>query len=128
MIVIDGSFGEGGGQILRTSLALSLVTGKSFSIHNVRAGRAKPGLMRQHLTAVRAAKARKYLLCGAPVGEHLADQLLVPLAMAGGGSFRTGAPTGHTTTNAEVIRKFLRVDVAIVREDKKVWKVEVKKS
>ena len=55
MVTIDGSFGEGGGQILRTSLALSLVTGKPFSIHNIRAGRKKPGLMRQHLTAVNAA-------------------------------------------------------------------------
>ena len=55
MITIDGSYGEGGGQILRTSLALSLVTGKPFSIHSIRAGRKKPGLMRQHLTAVNAA-------------------------------------------------------------------------
>jgi RNA 3'-terminal phosphate cyclase (ATP) len=55
MITIDGSYGEGGGQILRTSLALSLVTGKPFSINNIRAGRKKPGLMRQHLTAVNAA-------------------------------------------------------------------------
>ncbi len=55
MIIIDGSYGEGGGQILRTSLALSLVTGKPFSINNIRAGRKKPGLMRQHLTAVNAA-------------------------------------------------------------------------
>jgi RNA 3'-terminal phosphate cyclase (ATP) len=55
MVTIDGSYGEGGGQILRTSLALSLVTGKPFSICNIRAGRKKPGLMRQHLTAVNAA-------------------------------------------------------------------------
>jgi RNA 3'-terminal phosphate cyclase (ATP) len=55
MVTIDGSYGEGGGQILRTSLALSLVTGKPFSISNIRAGRKKPGLMRQHLTAVNAA-------------------------------------------------------------------------
>ena len=55
MITIDGSYGEGGGQILRTALALSLVTGKPFSIRNIRAGRKKPGLMRQHLTAVNAA-------------------------------------------------------------------------
>ncbi|MCG8549157.1 MAG: RNA 3'-terminal phosphate cyclase, partial [Desulfobacterales bacterium] len=46
--------GEGGGQILRTSLALSLVTGKSFTIKEIRAGRKKPGLMRQHLTCVNA--------------------------------------------------------------------------
>src|ERR1700722_19555210 len=55
MIEIDGSFGEGGGQILRTSLSLSLVTGKPFRIDNIRAGREKPGLLRQHLTAVLAA-------------------------------------------------------------------------
>ena len=55
MIHIDGSFGEGGGQILRSSLALSLVTGKSFRIEGIRANRKKPGLARQHLTAVNAA-------------------------------------------------------------------------
>ncbi len=55
VVEIDGSFGEGGGQILRTSLSLSLVTGKPFRIDNIRAGREKPGLLRQHLTAVLAA-------------------------------------------------------------------------
>jgi RNA 3'-terminal phosphate cyclase (ATP) len=55
MITIDGSYGEGGGQILRTALSLSLVTGKAFRISNIRAGRKTPGLMRQHLTAVNAA-------------------------------------------------------------------------
>jgi RNA 3'-terminal phosphate cyclase (ATP) len=55
MISIDGSMGEGGGQILRSSLALSLVTGKAISISNIRAGRKRPGLMRQHLTALDAA-------------------------------------------------------------------------
>ena len=50
MLTIDGSFGEGGGQILRSSLALSLVTGQPFAIERIRANRKKPGLMRQHLT------------------------------------------------------------------------------
>ena len=54
-IQIDGSQGEGGGQIVRSSLALALVTGRPVAIENIRAGRDKPGLMRQHLTAVRAA-------------------------------------------------------------------------
>ena len=54
-IVIDGSEGEGGGQILRTSLALSLITGRPFHLVKLRARRHKPGLLRQHLTAVRAA-------------------------------------------------------------------------
>jgi RNA 3'-terminal phosphate cyclase (ATP) len=55
MLTIDGSFGEGGGQIIRTSLALSLVTGKPFHVERVRARREKPGLRQQHLTAVNAA-------------------------------------------------------------------------
>jgi RNA 3'-phosphate cyclase len=55
MLEIDGSFGEGGGQILRTSLALSLITRKPFRLYNIRAGRSKPGLQPQHLMSVRAA-------------------------------------------------------------------------
>ena len=50
MLNIDGSVGEGGGQILRTALALSMVTGKPFRIEKIRAGRPKPRLLRQHLT------------------------------------------------------------------------------
>ncbi|MBY6241835.1 RNA 3'-terminal phosphate cyclase [Methylosinus sp. Sm6] len=61
MITIDGALGEGGGQILRSALGLSMATGKPFVIDRIRAGRAKPGLMRQHLAAVRAAKQ----ICGA---------------------------------------------------------------
>lgn len=55
LLHIDGSHGEGGGQVLRTSLALSLITQTPIRIENIRAKRSKPGLMRQHLTAVRAA-------------------------------------------------------------------------
>ena len=54
MITIDGSFGEGGGQILRSSLALSAITGEPVRIENVRANRSKPGLLRQHLAAFNA--------------------------------------------------------------------------
>ena len=63
MISIDGSQGEGGGQVLRTSLGLSMVTGRPFRIDNIRSGRKKPGLMRQHLTCVNAAME----VCGAQV-------------------------------------------------------------
>jgi hypothetical protein len=55
ILTIDGSQGEGGGQVLRSSLALSLVTGRPVVIEKIRAARKKPGLMRQHLTAVLAA-------------------------------------------------------------------------
>jgi RNA 3'-terminal phosphate cyclase (ATP) len=56
MLHIDGSQGEGGGQILRTSLSMAMVTGTDIKIENIRAGRAKPGLMRQHLACVKAAQ------------------------------------------------------------------------
>ncbi len=55
MKTIDGSQGEGGGQILRSALALSLITGDAFRIEHIRAGRKRPGMLRQHLTAVLAA-------------------------------------------------------------------------
>jgi RNA 3'-terminal phosphate cyclase (ATP) len=71
---IDGSFGEGGGQILRSALALSMVTGRPFEIDKIRAGRARPGLMRQHLTAVRAAAQ----VCAAAVeGDEVGSGRLV---------------------------------------------------
>jgi len=57
MISIDGSIGEGGGQVLRTALSLSLATGQPFHLEQIRRGREKPGLLRQHLTAVQAAAA-----------------------------------------------------------------------
>ncbi len=55
MIILDGSEGEGGGQIVRNACALSLITGEPFKITNIRGKRAKPGLMRQHVTAIEAA-------------------------------------------------------------------------
>lgn len=55
VVEIDGSYGEGGGQILRSALSLSIITGTPFRLVNIRAGREKPGLRPQHLTSVHAA-------------------------------------------------------------------------
>ncbi|WP_093561593.1 RNA 3'-terminal phosphate cyclase [Pseudoduganella namucuonensis] len=65
MIELDGSQGEGGGQVLRTSLTLSMITGQPVRIKNIRANRPKPGLMRQHLVAVQAAAEA----CGAETSD-----------------------------------------------------------
>jgi len=71
---IDGAHGEGGGQVLRTSLALAVLTGRPVRIERIRAGRKKPGLRPQHLTAARAAGA----VCGAKLeGDELGSQTLV---------------------------------------------------
>lgn len=73
-LTLDGSTGEGGGQILRTGLALSMVTGRPLHINRIRAGRPKPGLMRQHLACVQAAVA----VCGGQAeGAELNSQTLV---------------------------------------------------
>ncbi|MBC3301628.1 RNA 3'-terminal phosphate cyclase [Pseudomonas sp. SWRI18] len=72
VIELDGAIG--GGQVLRSGLSLSMVTGRTLSIKNIRARRSRPGLMRQHLTAVLAAAQ----VCGAKVhGAQLGSQALV---------------------------------------------------
>lgn len=68
LVVIDGAAGEGGGQILRSALSLSMLSGRPLRIEHIRAGRSKPGLLRQHLTAVQAAAA----VCGAQVSGAVA--------------------------------------------------------
>ena len=74
MLTIDGSFGEGGGQILRTSLSLAALTGQEIRIENIRAGREKPGLRPQHLTGALAVAQ----ICGGELeGAQVGSQTLV---------------------------------------------------
>jgi RNA 3'-terminal phosphate cyclase (ATP) len=96
VIHIDGARGEGGGQVLRTALALSLATRKPFRIENIRARRKTPGLLRQHLTAVQAACA---VGDGAVEGAEIGAMALtfVPQALrAGEYTFAIGT-AGSTT-------------------------------
>ena len=84
MLTIDGSHGEGGGQILRTALALAAITGRPIRFEKIRAGRKNPGLAAQHLTGVRAIAA----ICDAQVsGDELGSQ---SLTFAPGGSPQAG--------------------------------------
>jgi RNA 3'-terminal phosphate cyclase (ATP) len=96
VIVIDGSQGEGGGQILRSALSLSVCTQQAFRIERIRARREKPGLLRQHVTAVKAAAA----ISNAEVhgGEVGSDTLTFqPRELAPGDHSFTIGTAGSTT-------------------------------
>ena len=72
--------------------------------------------VRAEVIAEQAAdEALDYLRAQAPVGEHLADQLLIPLALCSGGSFATTRVSLHTQTNIEIIKKFLDVDITVAQ-------------
>ena len=109
-ITIDGSQGEGGGQMLRTSLALSAAYSKPFEMVNIRAKREKPGLKRQHLTCVRAVAQ----ICGAQVeGDEVGSMRLSfkPGKIKGGTyQFDIGTAGSVTLVAQTVIPVLLRAD------------------
>src|SRR5689334_11910237 len=96
MVEIDGSYGEGGGQVLRTALSFSCLTGRPFRIVNIRRGRGKPGLMPQHLAAVRAAQ----VISGATVqgAEPGATTLSFSPQALQGGEFQFDIGTAGSVT------------------------------
>jgi len=110
MIELDGAVGEGGGQILRSALTLAMITGRPFRIRNIRANRAKPGLMRQHLVAVQAA----LQVCGGKAtGAALGSQDLtfVPGTVAGGDyEFAIGTAGSCTLVLQTVLPALLKAD------------------
>ena len=96
MIEIDGSQGEGGGQIIRSSLALAAVTGQAIRICKIRAGRKKPGLKSQHVTCVNAAAE----ICdGEAEGAELnAHTFTFSPGQISGGAFRFQVGTAGSTS------------------------------
>jgi RNA 3'-terminal phosphate cyclase (ATP) len=69
--------------------------------------------------------ANEYIGRGVPVGKHLADQLLVPLALSGGGRFVTCPPSLHTRINAEVIRMFTEAEIRFVQIENEMYEIIV---
>lgn len=110
MIELDGAAGEGGGQILRTSLALSMITGQPFRIRNIRANRSKPGLMRQHLVAVQAAQqVSNAAVMGAAVGASELTFIPGPIA-AGDYDFAIGTAGSCTLVLQTVLLALLHAN------------------
>lgn len=87
-----------------------------FGLRGVRAEKVAAGVVQE---------ARRYLNAGVPVAEHLADQLLLPLALAGGGAYVTLTPSLHTTTNSAVIEQFLPVKFRQKRLGDDIWQISL---
>jgi RNA 3'-terminal phosphate cyclase (ATP) len=94
-------------------------------VTNVFAGFGRRGVPAETVARGVGEEARRYLEAQAPVGPHLADQLLLPIALAGAGSFVTTAPSSHTLTNIGVIRRFLPVRIECAESGSGLWRVEV---
>lgn len=102
-----------------------LATVQSEHVTEVFVGFGERGVRSEHVAAGVAAEVTRYLRAGVPVFEHLADQLLLPLALGAGGSFRTVRPTDHARTQAQILEAFLGAQVRFHEEADDVWRVEV---
>jgi len=122
MISIDGAYGEGGGQVLRTSLSLASITNQPIRIERIRAGRQKPGLAAQHLTAVRATAA----VCQAEVrGDTLGSTTLefIPGGATQAGRYAfdvTQARQGGSAGTVTLVLQSILLPLALASGDSKV--------
>jgi len=94
-----------------------VLTAAFANVSEVVVGLGEHGTSAEIVARTACDELRTYLAHGAPVGAHLADQLLLPLVLSGGGSFVTGRPTLHLETNADVIRAFGAADIDIRPDD-----------
>ncbi|RPI74939.1 MAG: RNA 3'-terminal phosphate cyclase [Desulfobacteraceae bacterium] len=116
--VVEVSDSAGPGNILVLETAFTHIT-------EVFTGFGEAGKPAEQVAEEAIQDLRQYLAGPAPVGRYLADQLLLPLAMAGQGSFRTLPPTQHTLTNIEVVKRFLDIPISCQKIDTNVWEITV---
>jgi RNA 3'-terminal phosphate cyclase (ATP) len=109
---------QGPGNILTVEI-------ESDNITEVFTGFGEKGVSAEKVAKRTVKAVQEYLAFNVPVGRYLADQLLIPMALAGGGKFRTFSPTQHTTTNAEIIKKFIDVDIVINEYAQNQWEIEI---
>ncbi len=98
---------------------------RSEHITEVFTGFGERGLRAETVARRLVGQVQAYLDADVPVGRQLADQLLAPMALAGGGSFLTQTPSGHTTTNMEVIRRFMEIRIGCEQVAAKQWRIQI---
>ncbi|MCJ7616492.1 MAG: RNA 3'-terminal phosphate cyclase [Desulfobacterales bacterium] len=96
---------------------------KSKHITEIFTGFGKKGVRAEDVAKIAVNTAIRYLEAGVPVGKYLADQLLLPLALAGGGSYTTLKPSLHTKSNSDVIKLFLDINININQTSNDVWSI-----
>ncbi len=101
------------------------VTVQSEHVTEVFTGFGERGVRAETVAAGVVKDVQRYLSAGVPVGEHLADQLLLPFALAGGGSYLTLAPSSHATTNIAVIGAFLGTRIASEKIGPDAWRIRI---
>jgi RNA 3'-terminal phosphate cyclase (ATP) len=102
---------------------VATVTLRAAHVTETFTGFGEHGIRAEKVACLLAGEVRKYLHAGVPVGPYLADQLLIPLALAGGGELRTTEPTLHTRTNLEVIERFLSGRLWAAPDTANIWTV-----
>ncbi|MBZ0231635.1 MAG: hypothetical protein K8M05_04745, partial [Deltaproteobacteria bacterium] len=118
--IVEAARSPGPGNAVSVEIAAEHVTELFVAI-------GEKGVPAERVAKAAADEAAAFLAAGVPVGEHLADQLLVPLALGSGGVFTTVAPSRHTTTQIDLLRQFVGVEVAAREVDaaRGVWELEV---
>ncbi|WP_437722531.1 RNA 3'-terminal phosphate cyclase [Sorangium sp. So ce861] len=110
--------GHGPGNVITIAVESEHVT-------EVFTGFGEKGVRAESVATKAAEEARDYLAAGVPVGEHLADQLLLPIALAGRGAFRTVRPSSHTTTHLELLRDLLGIRASVEQVSEHAWHIEI---
>ncbi|MBN2476827.1 MAG: RNA 3'-terminal phosphate cyclase [Pirellulales bacterium] len=99
---------------------------QSERLTEVFTGFGKKGVPAERVADGAVREAKQYLGAEAAVAEHLADQLLIPMTLAGGGTFTTLAPSSHLRTNIDVVRRFLDVEITAEQRSRYVWQIAIR--